>query len=86
MINPMNSYILIEYKKEEKTSGGLYMPANTSATNFLVCGKVLAINESNKLKLTTDSTIYFNKNAMVKVPEEENQVLVREEDIYAIKA
>ena len=84
MIKPLNNYILVEYIKEEKTAGGLYMPSTATNTDILVKGTVLAVNTKNELNLEVGSIILFNKHALTKTPNSENYILVRQEDIYAV--
>lgn len=84
MIKPLNNYILVEYVKEEKTAGGLYMPSTATNVNTLVKGTVLAVNTKNELNIPVGSTVLFNKHALTKTPHTENYVLVRQEDIYAL--
>ena len=89
MIKPLNNYLLLEVKpEEEKTSGGLYMPqgSNSNATNILKEGVVVAASENavEKLGIKISDKVYYNKHAITKVPEEDNLVLVRLEDLYGI--
>lgn len=90
MLKPMNTYLLIEVEPEkEQTASGFYIPqsANVMGTKILKAGKILAINDSEELdKLyQVGTTVYFNKHAITEIPDTENQVLVRTEDIYAIE-
>ena len=86
-MKPLNNYIIVMpiIAEENKTSGGIYMPQNLTNTpnNFLVKGKVVAINPSCK-EIEVDDVILYNKNAVASIPDEKQLKLVRYEDIYAI--
>jgi chaperonin GroES len=86
-MKPMNSYVLVRYQKpEEKTAGGIYMPqtVTNSPQDILIKGTVEQVSESCKNKIEVNSVILFNKHAFTKIPDSNELILVREEDIYAI--
>lgn len=88
-MKPLNSLILVKYEEptEKKTEAGLYVPpaANTvTASNFLKEGVVVAVNPKEE-NIKENDTILFNYNARVKVPGEKDLIMVRSEDIYAVK-
>lgn len=86
MTQPLNSYVLIEIKKEEeKTAGGLYMPQGTNAlaVDILKEGIVKAVSDKNADKLKIGTKVYYNKHSITKLPNNDLEVLVRFEDLYA---
>lgn len=86
MIKPLNTYVLIKTEQEEKTVGGLYMPqgSSVSAQNILKKGTVLEVSEKVADKVSIGSSVYYNKHSVTCIPDMEDQVLVRFEDLYAI--
>lgn len=87
-MKPLNNYILLEIEDEnQKTSGGLYVPAgsNTNPNDLLKEGKVLAISDSIELDLNLGDIVFYNKHALTKIPGETNKILVRKEDLYLKK-
>ena len=87
MIQPLNTYVLVEFKEEaeQKTESGLYVPptANNNALGFLREGLVKAVNPKCENIKVGDKVLY-NKNAVANIPNSKELKLVREEDIYAV--
>ena len=88
-MKPLNSLILVEYEEpsEKKTDSGLYVPPaayTITANDFLKEGTVLKVNPEEK-HIKEGDKVYFNINARVKVPQHDNMLLVRSEDIYLVK-
>lgn len=86
-MKPLNTLILVEYEEptEKQTKSGLYVPPTSDgkAFNFLRKGKVLAVNPECK-HIEEGNTVLFNINAVAKVPDMTDKLLVRTEDIYAV--
>lgn len=83
MLQPCNSYILIHPETTDRTEGGLYLPQDlTPTSNILTTGKVLATNLKCK-DIQVGDMVLYNKHA-VKKTETKEQILVREEDVYAV--
>lgn len=86
-MKPVNNYVLVEYEEpKETTKNGLYVPqgSNINATDILVSGKVLEVSDEVKI-VEKDNVIFYNKHAITRIPDIKCMVLVRKEDIYAIK-
>lgn len=88
-MKPLNSLILVKYEEptEKKTESGLYVPpaANTvTATDFLKEGTVIDVNPE-ETTIKAGDIVLFNVHAKTKVPGSSDTILVRKEDIYAIK-
>lgn len=86
---PLNSLILIQYEEptEKKTDSGLYVPpaANTTtAKDFLKEGVVIAVNPDEN-NIQVGDTVLFSAYAITNIHGVKDQILVRKEDIYAIK-
>lgn len=86
MIEPLNSYIAIKIECEkEKSAGGLYVPqgSNLNATDILKEGEVVAISKDVE-GLQVGDRVYYNKHSITKIPDNNDMVLVRKPDLYAI--
>lgn len=86
MIQPLNTYVLVEHKEaEQKTESGLYVPptANDNALGFLREGLVKAVNPKCE-SIKVGNTVLYNKHAVANIPNSKELKLVREEDIYAV--
>lgn len=88
MLKPMNTYILVDVKKEEeKTAGGLYVPqsANHNPNNILKEGTIVAVSKKAEEEgYAEGQVIYFNKHAVTTVPTDDTKGIVRMEDVYAV--
>ena len=88
-LKPLNNYLLVQQEKEqEKTKGGLYMPQVTNtAADLLRKGTVLAVSEDIENKSVKEGMkVYYNKLAITNIPDEEDTILVRVEDVYAFES
>ena len=85
MFKPYNTYLLIETTKEEEqvTSSGIIV--QTKQPKHAAKGKVLAVNVDCEGKIKVGSTVYFNRHALVDLPNETTQKLVRTEDVYGFE-
>ena len=89
---PLNSYIIVELEEEKETSaGGLYVPkgSNANAVDILKSGKVLALSESvkqdSRMNIDVGDIVFYNKNAITKIPNEPDKILIRKEDLYFVQ-
>lgn len=61
MIKPLGENILIQPEKpEEKTSAGIYLPETASQERSQI-GKVVAVGESDKIKVKAGQKVVFRR-------------------------
>jgi chaperonin GroES len=83
-IKPLADRILVKVEvEEEKTSGGIYIPQ--TAQEKTQQGKVLAIGDSEDIKVKVNDKIIYDKYAgtTIKVDGEE-QLILKVSDILAV--
>jgi chaperonin GroES len=83
-IKPIGDRVLVKVKLEdEKTSGGIYIPQ--TAQEKTQQGTVLAIGDSEDIKVKVNDTIIYDKYAgtSVKINGEE-QLILKAQDILAV--
>lgn len=84
-IRPLGENILVSAKEEPvKTKSGLVLPENASKERPQE-GRVIAIGESDKIKVKKGQTIIFAKysGSEIKIGEEE-YLIIKNEDILAV--
>lgn len=84
-IKPLGENVLISAKKEPtKTKSGLVLPENASQERPQE-GKVIAVGDSEKIKVKKGQTVIFAKysGSEIKVGEEE-YLIIKNEDILAV--
>ena len=83
-IKPLNNRVLVKViLEDEKTTGGIYIPQ--TAQEKTQQGEVLAIGDSEEIKVKVKDVIIYDKYAgtSVKIDGEE-QLILKAEDILAI--
>jgi chaperonin GroES len=83
-IKPLNDRVLVKVKlEEEKTSGGIYIPQ--TAQEKTQQGTVLAVGDSQDIKVKVGDNVIFDKYAGTTVKlEGEEQLILKAQDILAI--
>jgi len=84
-VRPLGENVLVEeFKAEKKTELGIYLPENASKEAPQE-GKVLAIGDSEKIKVKKGQTIIFKKYSGNDVEIGEKKCLIiSQEDILAV--
>lgn len=84
-IQPLGKNVLIEpVKKEEKTESGIFLPEN-AAQERSQQGKVVAVGESDDIRVKKGQTVLFKEYSDMKVEHEGKEyVVVSSKDILAI--
>lgn len=84
-IKPLGVNVLVKISKpDQKTASGIVLPENASSDRPQE-GKVVAIGESEKIKVKKGQTVIFSKysGSEIKINSEEH-LIVKAEDILAI--
>ena len=83
-IKPLNDRVLVKVKmEEEKTAGGIFIPQ--TAQEKTQQGTVLAVGDSEDIKVKVNDDIIFDKysGTTIKV-EGEEQLILKNQDILAV--
>jgi chaperonin GroES len=83
-IKPLNDRVLVKVKmEEEKTAGGIFIPQ--TAQEKTQQGTVLAVGDSQDIKVKVNDDIIFDKysGTTIKV-EGEEQLILKNQDILAV--
>jgi len=83
-IKPLNDRVLVKVKlEEEKTSGGIFIPQ--TAQEKTQQGTVLAIGDSEDIKVKPGDVIIYDKYAGTTIKiEGEEQLVLKAQDILAV--
>ncbi len=83
-IKPLNDRVLVKVKmEEEKTAGGIFIPQ--TAQEKTQQGTVLAVGDSQDIKVKVGDNIIFDKYAGTTIKlEGEEQLIVKAQDILAV--
>jgi chaperonin GroES len=83
-IKPLNDRVLVKVKmEEEKTAGGIFIPQ--TAQEKTQQGTVLAIGDSQDIKVKVNDSIIFDKYAGTTIKiEGEEQLILKAQDILAV--
>ena len=83
-IKPLNDRVLVKVKLEdEKTSGGIFIPQ--TAQEKTQQGIVLAIGDSEDIKVKVNDNVIFDKYAGTTIKlEGEEQLILKAQDILAV--
>ena len=84
-IKPLGENVLVKAVKEQaKTKSGLILPETASADRPQE-GKVIAVGDSEKIKVKTGQTVIFAKysGSEIKI-EEEDYIILKNEDVLAV--
>jgi chaperonin GroES len=83
-IKPLNDRVLVKVKlEEEKTSGGIFIPQ--TAQEKTQQGTVLAVGDSEDIKVKVNDHIIYDKYAGTTIKlEGEEQLILKAQDILAI--
>jgi chaperonin GroES len=84
-IKPLGENVLVKAVKEQaKTKSGLILPETASADRPQE-GKVIAIGDSEKIKVKAGQTVIFAKysGSEIKI-EEEDYIILKNEDVLAV--
>lgn len=84
-VKPLGENVLVSVEKEPvKTKSGLVLPETASAERPQM-GKVLAVGDSDKIKIKKGQKIIFAKysGSEIKI-EEEEYLIIKNEDILAV--
>jgi len=86
-IKPLGENVLVKLNKaEEKTKSGIFLPETTNADRPQE-GKVVAIGESDKIKVKKGQTVIFAKYSGTEIKLENDDCLIlKAEDILAVVA
>jgi chaperonin GroES len=84
-IKPLGENILVKTEKAQlKTKSGLVLP-ETSDPDRPQQGKVIAIGNSNKIKVKKGQTVLFAKYSGTEIKlEKEEYLIIKNEDILAV--
>jgi chaperonin GroES len=84
-IKPLGENILVKLvKAEKKTKGGLYLPDSVSEDRPQE-GKVIAVGESEKIKVKKNQKVIFAKYTGTEIKmDEEEYLIIKNEDVLAI--
>ncbi|NTU66639.1 MAG: co-chaperone GroES [Candidatus Moranbacteria bacterium] len=84
-IKPIGQNVLVmPLKAEKKTSSGIVLPETASAERSQE-GKVIAIGDSEKIKVKKGQTIIFAKYSGSEIKADKDEcILIKAEDILAI--
>ena len=83
-IKPLEDYVLIKIKKEEKkkTDSGIFLPESASEEKSQT-GKVIAVGDSDKIKVKKGQKVIFKEFSGTEI-EEGKYLMVKSEDILAV--
>ena len=83
-IKPLGKRVLIQVKEtEEKTKGGIYIPQTAQEKTQI--GKVIAIGESDEIKVKVGSEVIFDKYAGSNIKlDNEEYLIISIEDVLGI--
>jgi chaperonin GroES len=83
-IKPLNDRVLVKVKmEEEKTAGGIFIPQ--TAQEKTQQGTVLAIGESQDIKVKINDNVIFDKYAGTTIKlDGEEQLVLKAQDILAV--
>lgn len=87
-VAPLGENVLVVFEKPEvKTDSGLYLPENASSDKSSKEGKVVAIGESDKIKVKPGQHIIYTRygGTDIKIAGAE-YAIVKHEDILAVVA
>lgn len=86
-IKPLGENVLVKLiKAQEKTKSGIFLPETASADRPQE-GKVVAIGESDKIKVKKGQTVIFAKYSGTEIKLEKEELLIlKAEDILAVVA
>jgi chaperonin GroES len=86
-IQPLGENVLVKLiKAEERTKSGIFLPETASADRPQE-GKVVAIGESDKIKVKKGQTVIFAKYSGTEIKLEKEELLIlKAEDILAVVA
>lgn len=84
-IQPLGENVLVKaVKAEKKTKAGLYLPESANEDRPQE-GKVIAIGESEKIKVKKDRKVIFAKYSGTEIKMDgEEYLIIKNEDILAI--
>lgn len=84
-IQPLGENVLVKLvKAEKKTKTGLYLPDSASEDRPQE-GKVMAVGESDKIKVKKDQKIIFAKYSGTEIKmDDEEYLIIKNEDILAV--
>ncbi len=85
-IAPLGENVLVSIEKpEKKTDSGIYLPENASEDRSSKQGKVIAIGESDKIKVKSGQQIIYTRygGTDIKISGAE-YAIVKNEDILAV--
>ena len=84
-VKPLGENILIHPEKpEQKTSAGIYLPDTASQERSQI-GKVMAIGESDKIKIKTGQKVVFKRYGGEEIKiEGEEYLIANYKDILAV--
>ncbi len=80
-MKPLKDRVIIKPILEDRTAGGLYLP-DTVLEQPIAKGIVVAINSTNKLGISKDDVVIYQKFSGQSIGQE--NLLVSENDILAI--
>ena len=85
-MKPINNFILIQVE-EESIKNGLYVPKTSCMTGSEILKKGTVVDVSPELytDIEPNDIVYYNKNAITKIPDSSDLILVRKVDIYAVE-
>lgn len=84
-VKPLGENVLIQPEKpEQKTSAGIYLP-DTANQERSQLGKVIAVGESDKIKVKTDQKVIFRRYGGEEIKIDNNEYLITNyKDVLAI--
>lgn len=85
-VSPLGENVLVAFEKpEKKTESGIYLPENASADRSSKEGKVVAVGESDKIKVKVGQHIIYTRygGTDIKIAGAEYSI-VKNEDILAV--
>ncbi len=85
-VSPLGENVLVSFEKpEKKTESGIYLPENASEDRSSKQGKVVAVGESDKIKVKPGQRIIYTRygGTDVKISGVE-YAIVKNDDILAV--
>lgn len=84
-IKPLGENVLVKIMKaDEKTKSGIFLPG-TSNTDRPQEGKIVAVGESEKIKVKKNQTVIFAKYSGTEIKiDGDEYLIIKSEDILAI--
>ncbi len=84
-VKPLGENVLIQPEKpEQKTSAGIYLP-DTANQERSQLGKVIAVGESDKIKVKADQKVIFRRYGGEEIKIDSNEYLITNyKDVLAI--